>query len=176
MEERETEFRFQKNELVRELIDEYAEQIKRLAFTYVKNWAVADDITQDVFISCFKNIDHFRGDSSYKTWPFKIAVNRCKDYLKSKWFKAILPLDRGIEKLQTKASLDVELVQKSEEEEISNKVLTLPLKYREVIILFYYEDLKVHEIEELTGIKSETIKTRLRRAKLQLRELYKEVE
>jgi RNA polymerase sigma-70 factor, ECF subfamily len=50
------------------------------------------------------------------------------------------------------------------------------VKYREVIILFYYEDLSLQEIEELTGIKTETIKTRLRRAKLQLRELYKEVE
>ena len=93
--ERETENEYEKNELLRELIDDYAERIKRLAYTYVKNWAVADDITQDVFISCFKNIVHFRGDSSYKTWLFKITVNRCKDYLKSKWFRSMIPL-RGM--------------------------------------------------------------------------------
>ncbi|WP_273831929.1 sigma-70 family RNA polymerase sigma factor [Guptibacillus sedimenti] len=166
---------FERNELIRELIDDFAEPIKRLAFTYVKNWAVADDITQEVFISCFKNIEHFRGDSSYKTWLFKIAVNRCKDYLKSKWFRSMIPF-RGDEKVGVGTGLDEILVQKSEGEEISEKVLSLSVKYREVIILFYYEDLSLHEIEELTGIKTETIKTRLRRAKLQLRELYKEVE
>lgn len=130
MEEKQTEVQFQRNDLVKELIDEYAEQVKRLAFIYVKNWAVADDITQEVFISCFKNIMKFRNDSSYKTWLFKIAVNRCKDYLKSKWYKAILPLDRGSEKLKTEASLDDSLVQKGEREEISKKVLSLPVKYR----------------------------------------------
>ncbi len=175
MGEKKRENEYESNELLRELIDDYAEQIKRLAYTYVKNWAVADDITQEVFISCFKNIAHFRGDSSYKTWLFKITVNRCKDYLKSKWFRSMIPL-RGDEKLKTVASLDDGLIQKSEGEEISQKVLSLSVKYREVIILFYYEDLSLQEIEELTGIKTETIKTRLRRAKLQLRELYKEVE
>ena len=175
MGEKKRENGLKRNELLRELIDDYAEQIKRLAYTYVKNWAVADDITQEVFISCFKNMDQFRGDSSYKTWLFKITVNRCKDYLKSKWFRAIMPL-RSDDKLKTVGSLDDGLIQKSEGEEISQKVLSLSIKYREVIILFYYEDLSIQEIEQLTGIKTETIKTRLRRAKLQLRELYKEVE
>ncbi|WP_283153456.1 sigma-70 family RNA polymerase sigma factor [Guptibacillus hwajinpoensis] len=175
MGEKKTDNEFERNEIVRELIDDFAEQIKRLAYTYVKNWAVADDITQEVFISCFKNIEHFRGESSYKTWLFKITVNRCKDYLKSKWFRSMVPF-RGDEKVEVAASLDEILVQKSEGEEISQKVLSLSVKYREVIILFYYEDLGLQEIEELTGIKTETVKTRLRRAKLQLRELYKEVE
>ncbi|MGE6203882.1 sigma-70 family RNA polymerase sigma factor [Guptibacillus hwajinpoensis] len=175
MGEKKTDNEFERNEIVRELIDDFAEQIKRLAYTYVKNWAVADDITQEVFISCFKNIDHFRGESSYKTWLFKITVNRCKDYLKSKWFRSMVPF-RGDEKVEVATGLDEILVQKSEGEEISQKVLSLSVKYREVIILFYYEDLSLQEIEELTGIKTETVKTRLRRAKLQLRELYKEVE
>lgn len=86
-----------------------------------------------------------------------------------------MPL-RSDDKLKTVGSLDDGLIQKSEGEEISQKVLSLSIKYREVIILFYYEDLSIQEIEQLTGIKTETIKTRLRRAKLQLRELYKEVE
>ncbi|MBF0705430.1 sigma-70 family RNA polymerase sigma factor [Alkalihalobacillus hwajinpoensis] len=175
MGEKKTDNEFERNEIVREFIDDFAEQIKRLAYTYVKNWAVADDITQEVFISCFKNIEHFRGESSYKTWLFKITVNRCKDYLKSKWFRSMVPF-RGDEKVEVAAGLDEILVQKSEGEEISQKVLSLSVKYREVIILFYYEDLGLQEIEELTGIKTETVKTRLRRAKLQLRELYKEVE
>ncbi|MDO6657778.1 sigma-70 family RNA polymerase sigma factor [Anaerobacillus sp. 1_MG-2023] len=175
MGEKKTDNECERNEIVRELIDDFAEQIKRLAYTYVKNWAVADDITQEVFISCFKNIGHFRGESSYKTWLFKITVNRCKDYLKSKWFRSMVPF-RGDEKVEVAAGLDAGLIQKSEEENISLKVLDLPVKYREVIILFYYEDLSIQEIFNLTGIKVETIKTRLRRAKLQLRDMYEGVE
>ncbi|WP_377887543.1 sigma-70 family RNA polymerase sigma factor [Alkalihalobacillus sp. R86527] len=172
MEEKHSGRTISRNQLIKGLIEDYAQQVKRLAFTYVRNWAVADDITQEVFISCYNNIERFRGESSYKTWILKITVNRCKDYLKSKWYKSVLPLDWSSERVPSVENLDTILIQKHEEEEISKVVLSLPLKYREMIILFYYQDLSVDEINGLTGIKKETVKTRLRRAKTKFRELY----
>lgn len=57
-----------KEDILKRLIDEYAQQIKRLIYTYVRDWAAADDITQEIFVKCYLNLDSFRGDSSYKTW------------------------------------------------------------------------------------------------------------
>lgn len=158
-------------EILECLIDEYGQSIKRLTFTYVKNWPIAEDLTQEIFITCYTKLDQFRGDSSYKTWLYKIAINKCKDFLKSKWYRYGFHLESVIEKIGGRTeSLEEQIIIKEEGQILSQQVLSLSKKYREVIILYYYEDLKIWEIEELTGIKQETIKTRLRRAKQQLRQ------
>ncbi|WP_312097217.1 sigma-70 family RNA polymerase sigma factor [Niallia sp.] len=155
-----------KEELLRELIELYAESIKRLAYTYVKNWSAAEDITQEVFIKCYENIEGFRGDSSYKTWLYKITRNKCKDYLKSKWYRSFFPTDFMQERIgNNEFSTEEQALNKLEDIELSQKVLALPTKYREIIILFYYEQLKMKEIEALTHLNVDTIKTRLRRGK-----------
>jgi RNA polymerase sigma-70 factor (ECF subfamily) len=158
-----------KEELLERLIDQFGPDIKRLAYTYVKDWPTAEDITQEIFISCYKKIDDFRGESSYKTWLYKIAINKCKDFYRSKWYRFVTPFDNVIEKLKGgNLSIEEQVILKEEDYLLSQQVLSLPQKYREMIILYYYEELKISEIEELTGIKQETIKTRLRRAKQQL--------
>lgn len=158
-----------KEELLEQLITQYGQDIKRLAYTYVKNWSTAEDITQEVFISCYKKIDDFRGESTYKTWLYKIAINKCKDFYKSRWYRFVIPVDNVIEKFTGRnSSLEEQLISKEKDYLLSQHVLSLPRKYREMIILYYYEELKIWEIEELTGIKQKTIKTRLRRAKQQL--------
>lgn len=164
-------------ELLETLVDEYAERVKRLAFTYVKSWQAAEDITQEVFISCYKNLDSFRLESSYKTWIFKVTVNKSKDYLKSKWYRSIVPFDFSWSLLSgMKASPEDEVIEKNDEYLLSKNVLSLPVKYREVIILYYYEDLNIREISELTKLNFDTVKTRLRRAKSLLRKMYEGVE
>ncbi|OCA90444.1 hypothetical protein A8F94_00705 [Bacillus sp. FJAT-27225] len=157
-------------ELLEDLIELHAESLKKLLFTYVKNWTIAEDLTQEAFISCYKKLKDFRGESSYKTWLYKIAINKCKDYMRSKWYKFAVPLDFFSYKATVGTqSIEDNLIGKEEDFFLSRNVLSLPPLYREVIILHYYEDLKISEIEKLTGIKQETIKTRLRRAKDQLR-------
>lgn len=159
-----------REEILRELIGLYAESIKMLAYTYVKNWSAAEDITQDVFIKCYEQLEGFRGDSTYKTWLYKITRNKCKDYLKSKWYRSFIPTDFMKEKIETAEELSTEdqVINKFDDLELSQKVLTLPTKYREIIILFYYEELKIKEIQTLTNLNADTIKTRLRRGKQML--------
>ncbi|HWJ79469.1 MAG TPA: sigma-70 family RNA polymerase sigma factor [Niallia sp.] len=159
-----------REDILRELIDLYAESIKMLAFTYVKNWSAAEDITQDVFIKCYEKMESFRGDSTYKTWLYKITRNKCIDYLKSKWYRSFIPTDFMKEKMETMDQLSTEeqVINKLDDIELSEKVLALPTKYREIIILFYYEELKMKEIQTLTNLNIDTIKTRLRRGKQML--------
>ena len=161
--------------LLEHLIDLYGEKVKKLAYTYVKDWAIAEDVTQEVFISVYKNLDRFRGDASYKTWIYKIAMNKSKDTIKSRFLRPT--------KLLTKLKHQTEVYELSAEQKaftdigdirLSEAVMQLPIKYREVIMLFYYEGLKLEEIQCVTRLNLSTIKTRLRRAKALLRELYEE--
>jgi RNA polymerase sigma factor (sigma-70 family) len=69
------------------LMEEYGDMVIRLAFTYVKQKQLAEDISQEVFISCYKNLTTFQNKSSYKTWIYRITVNKCKDLLRSWSFK-----------------------------------------------------------------------------------------
>ena len=112
-----------KEELLHFLIEEYGQSVKRLAFTYVKDWSTADDIAQEVFIKCYQSIDNFRGVSAYKTWIYRITINNCKDMLKSKWYRNIFPKD--FEKVGIKSSGDSpenHLIAKDEEIELAQVV------------------------------------------------------
>ncbi|WP_257988185.1 sigma-70 family RNA polymerase sigma factor [Bacillus sp. V33-4] len=65
------------------LMEEYGKSVVRLAYTYVRQKQLAEDIAQEVFIKCYKNLNMFRNESSYKTWIYRITVNKCKDVMKS---------------------------------------------------------------------------------------------
>lgn len=76
-------FRGTDEEAIVYIIDYYGEGIKRLIFTYVKNYAQTDDLFQDFLLKVYQNIGQFQGKSSLKTWLYRIAINTCKDYLRS---------------------------------------------------------------------------------------------
>ncbi|WP_456275989.1 sigma-70 family RNA polymerase sigma factor [Bacillus sp. AK128] len=161
-----------KEAVLEAIIYEYAERIKKLAYTYVKNWSTAEDITQEVFLSVYNNLDSFRWDCSMKTWLFKITRNKCMDVLQNRWFGVQLIFETVATRFKSNVSTEDTVLLRSEARELSENVLNLPVKYREIIILFYYEEQKITEIHELTGIKIDTIKSRLKRGKERLKQMY----
>jgi RNA polymerase sigma-70 factor, ECF subfamily len=162
-----------KEQLLMQLMNSHGEKLIRLAYTYVKDWGKAEDIVQDVFITCFTKLETYRGDASLQTWLYRITVNRCKDYLKSWSFKNIKFSDVILGFTKSKSELpEFHLVTKDEHHELSEKVLSLSLKYREVIILHYYEELSIKQISELLNVKISTVKVRLSRGRLLLKSMY----
>ncbi|HEY4552070.1 MAG TPA: sigma-70 family RNA polymerase sigma factor, partial [Bacillaceae bacterium] len=69
-----------KDLLLRNLMNCYGDDLKRLAYLYVRDYGQCEDIIQEVFISCYKHLDSFRKESSYKTWLIRITINKCRDY------------------------------------------------------------------------------------------------
>ena len=107
-----------------------------------------------------------------KTYLTKMTINRSYDYLRSwKNKKALL-----IETFTNVKGADTEAIQEEERGEITAAVLKLPVKYREVLLLYYYEDLQVAEIAELCKLSVSTVKTRLQRARAKLKPLLLESE
>jgi RNA polymerase sigma-70 factor, ECF subfamily len=161
-----------KEETLEYLVDDYWISVKKLAYTYVKDWALAEDITQEVFIKCYTKMERFRGDSSMKTWLYKITVNRCKDEFKSKWYRTFQFLDGVKEKtLKNSISAEQSFLEEDERQEFYELVMALPMKYREVIILYYYEEMSLEEIHSLLETNINTVKTRLKRGKLLLKNM-----
>nr|WP_249308351.1 sigma-70 family RNA polymerase sigma factor [Lederbergia citrea] len=150
------------------LMNEYGNDVIRIAFSYLKNKQLAEDIAQDVFLRCYENMDTFRNESSYKTWVIRITVNRCKDVLKS-WSYKNLAITEFLTYKQVQPSFENELFGDEENEFLSRQILKLPVKQREVIILFYYQEFSLEEISHLLNININTIKTRLHRARNNLR-------
>ncbi|GAE30419.1 sigma-70 family RNA polymerase sigma factor [Halalkalibacter hemicellulosilyticus] len=149
-----------------EMMDCYGQALQQLVYTYVKDYATAEDLTQEIFIKAFKKLHTFRQQSSIKTWLFRIAMNHCKDYLKS-WHHRQIILDNDLvhNTIANEVQIEQRFMQQSEEQRLVNAVLQLPLTYREVVYLYYYEEWTIKEISQLTHKNENTIKTRLNRAR-----------
>lgn len=159
------------NDLLEELMSEYGEELTRTAYLYLKDWSLAEDAVQESFIKLYKNLHTFRGDASIKTWVYKILTNTCKDVLRSATMKRVVLGNFFDFKTHTEKSPELTILNNEAGKELAQSVLKLPLKYREVIILFYYQSFSTKEISQLLSITESTVRVRLNRGREKLRRL-----
>lgn len=153
------------NEEMHDLMDTYSPYMLQMSFMYVKDWTAAEDVVQEVFIHYFKTYTQFDGRASIKTYLTKMTIHKSIDYLRS-WTSR----KRIVAKLfGQKQTTTYEFEAHVEQSELMKQVLQLPLKYRESILLFYYEDMTTLEIAALLSVSENTVKTRLKRAREQLK-------
>ena len=126
-----------------------------------------ENATQEVFIKAYNNMESFRGEATEKTWLTSIAMNVCKNYGRTSWFKKV---QIGIEKIEGTYIMEEELTARVERSDLLKQVMGLSKKYREVILLYYYQELKISEIAQILGISESSVKMRLSRAKGKLKE------
>lgn len=160
------------------LMQEFGTKVLHLAYYYLKDRHLAEDVAQEVFIKAYRHWDSFRGESSAYTWLYKITVNLCRDKARSAWWRRLLPTDEprvdaaGAELAVPPEEDPEEAAIKSDQRDaMMQQVMKLPDAYREVVVLFYYQDLSTVEIAEITGQNENTIKTRLFRARAMLKQL-----
>ncbi|WP_240688107.1 sigma-70 family RNA polymerase sigma factor [Pseudalkalibacillus hwajinpoensis] len=162
-----------KDAVLETIMGEYGESVVWLAYSYLKDKAKAEDIAQEVFIICYTKLDSFNNEASLKSWVLTITANKCKDVLKSWSHRNIVFAQSLLSTFKHQdSSPDFQLVGLEENQELTKNILKLPIKYREVIFLHYFEDLKVQEISDFLSIKENSVKTRLRRARILLKEMY----
>ncbi len=154
-----------------QMMNQYGDYIARTCYIYLKDWALAEDAVQEVFIKAYKHMSEFRKESSEKTWLTSIAINICKNYVRTSWFRKV---QIGIEKIETYNTLEEELINQIGQSDLLRQVMDLPIKYREVILLYYYQDFKVNEIAEILGISESSIKMRLNRGRKKLKDDFEE--
>ncbi len=155
--------------LFEDLIDQFSEELLRLAFMYVKNRQTAEDVVQDVFFRAYEKRDDFKGLSSYKTYLYRMTINRCYDHLRSWSFKNIQISNKIALIFHGDNSTEASAIIKDENFMLGKEILALSLKYREVLILYYYKDLSIDEIATILKCSTNTVKTRLKRAREKLK-------
>lgn len=151
------------------IMDEYGEEIKRFIFTYTKNLEQAEDITQEVFVNVYLKLHAFNGISSLRTWIYSIAINKCKDFFKSWYFRKVGFIGNFLETNARPVRSPEEIVTtQAENLEFIKQILSLPLKYREILILFYYKEFSIQEISQILNLGENTIKSRMHRGRKRL--------
>lgn len=159
---------------LKEIMNLYTESLIRLAYYYVKNRQAAEDIVQEVFIKLYHHPDKYEERGELQAFLYKITANKSKDYLRS-WSYRKVQLQNKIFSSDSKMEVD-ELVRKEEETIIGDVILELPLKQREVLIYFYFNEMKIKAIANILSIPESTVKTRLRRGKELLKNKLKNIQ
>ncbi|HHY60345.1 MAG TPA: sigma-70 family RNA polymerase sigma factor [Clostridia bacterium] len=152
------------------LMRRFGPKVRKIAYYYVRDRYQAEDIAQEVFCRVYRHLDRFRGESGYYTWIYRITVNLCKDYLRSAYFRRMIPWGefRYLHDLKEREERMFEAVEGGE---LFQKVMDLPLKYRTVTALYYFEDMSTAEIAAVLGVKENLVRTRLCRARKILKEI-----
>ncbi|WP_412762365.1 sigma-70 family RNA polymerase sigma factor [Peribacillus simplex] len=159
--------------LLDEIMSLYGQDILQLVYSYVKDAVVAEDLTQEIFIKCYKALPTYNQQSNIRTWLWRIAINHCKDYRKSWYFRKVSTAEEEQEWTSTD-NVEEEIIQQDEDRQLADAVMELPIQYRELIYLHYFQEMKLKEISEITGVKLGTVKTRMRQAKRRLKTYWEE--
>jgi len=166
-----------------ELVRLHKRFVFNLCYRLLGDYDDADDCAQEVFIKVFKSLDGFRFESDFKTWLYRIAVNTCKNRFRSLEYRIgqkRVRLDmhdeedkKQVEIRDHKQSPAGELKRKEIGRLIQAAVNKLPKDQRLVVVLRDMEGRSYEEIIEITGLKLGTLKSKLSRARLRLRESLK---
>lgn len=150
------------------------DMVVRLAYTYLKSFAEAEDAAQEVFLRLFKEDISFDSAEAEKAWLIRVTANYCINRRRLAWFSRRDHRDIAdvisADVVSNIGSDEFACVEMSgSEQAVLEAVMSLPLKYRTAIHLYYYEEYSVKEISQLTGVKESTVRTRLQRGRERLR-------
>jgi RNA polymerase sigma-70 factor (ECF subfamily) len=159
------------DEKIEQLMNDYGNDVLKIAYLYLKDKYLAEDVFQEVFVKIYKNYNKFKNNSSEKTWIMSITINTCRDMLRISWFKKIHMLKDTDDDLlkDTYENVEEEVARKMQYEELLREVMNLPIKYREPVILYYYEELSTVDISAALKIPEGTVRSRLFRARTMLK-------
>ena len=141
-------------------IEDYSDTILRTCFLYLSDQTQAEDATQDTWIKAWKHMDDFERKGIYneKAWLLRIAINTCKDYRRSAWF-------RHVDRKQALEDLPPHLLAaEPEDRTLTLTVMELPDKYKQVILLYYFQGLTMADTAAVLGTSQATVQRRIKKA------------
>lgn len=179
-----------------ELMRQYGNDVLRMAYLYVKDIQIAEDMFQEVFLKVYEKLPSFEGRSDIKTWILRITMNTCKDFLKSAYHTRVVPMqemmerahggeasggtghireEKGYRPIGVENRDGTEAYEKIEQEETAQTVREavgkLPEHYRDVVLCVYFQDMSMEAAASTLGIEVGTVKSRLARAREKLKKM-----
>ena len=145
------------------LMAQYGTALLRMCCLYLRDYSLAEDAVQETFLKAYARLDSFRGDCSEQTWLMKIAINTCRDMLRSAWMRhhdRYADLSQLPERAYCPEPPDDTVVQ---------AVSALPPRLREAVLLRYYQGMKVDDVAQALRTTRSGVKHRLKQANTLLR-------
>lgn len=147
------------------LLDIYGSRLLKTCYLVLKDEKEAEDVVQETFLRVFSHINSFRGNSSLYTWVYRIALNLCKDKRKT-----IREFEIYEDIIESKERVEEVVFNSIDREILRKELFNLNSIYKEILILFYFEELSIKEISQILEEKEGTIKSRLSRGRLILKD------
>jgi RNA polymerase sigma-70 factor (ECF subfamily) len=161
------------NSVFQLLVKRHKEKVRNIIYLTISNSSSVDDIAQEVFITVYKNLKHFRFESQFTTWLYRITVNKCKDHLrKINVRKIFIP----IKEAAGEPGRGIDTENKDVSNIVMNAISELPAKLRVPLLLKDIEGFSYQEISETLRCEMGTVKSRLFRARESLRNILKPME
>lgn len=154
---------------VKEILVDYIknnqEKLYRVAFSYSKNEEEALDIVQEAITKALKNIGKLKEEKYVKTWFYRILINECLQYIRRNKRLITCELKEIENKIEWNDNITVEGI------DIYKKVQSLNEKLQTVIVLRFFEDMKIEEIAKITNVNISTVKSRLYKGLKELKKI-----
>ncbi|MTI21464.1 RNA polymerase sigma factor [Fulvivirga sp. RKSG066] len=148
------------------LYREFYPMVKQMCLGYAKgDEAIASDLTQEVFINCWRAVESFRGDSGHKTWLYRITVNTCLQYIRK---------EKKLEQVKTEASGWNETTDHTPDEVLNKRLYEAIGQLKEIdrlMIMMVLEEQEYDEISEVLGISEVNLRVKIHRVKKRLEKL-----
>ena len=146
-----------KNQYLEKMVEKYSNMIYRLALIRTKTKENSEDVYQEVFLRLAKKMPDFKSEEHERAWLIRVTINCSKNLLNSKFFRNTAELKEDIP------------FETEEKHNIYYSVQKLPIKYKTIVHLYYYENYKIKEISEILRMKENTVKSCLARAREKLK-------
>ncbi len=161
------------------LLDRFEGKVYKLSLAYVGNLSEAEDLTQEIFLKVYKKLSLYLHKASLSTWIYRVAANTCKSYLRHKRIVEFISLDwiRNSslqDSLESAGHFEKDVEEKELGESLYKIMAMLPDKYKEILILREIEEMDYVSIGKYLKINVGTVKSRINRAKQQLKIALKE--
>lgn len=152
-----------------EIVAAHTRRLAHLAYRLLGSCADVEDVVQEVFVAVLSNLHRFRGDSQFSTWLTRIAVNKCRSHQRRHllWRRSRVRL---IKRQQEASSNHQEDDSPESHDAVREAVQALPGKFREPIVLRYFQQMSVSEIADVLGLSTGAVEVRLSRARQRLKD------
>jgi RNA polymerase sigma-70 factor (ECF subfamily) len=161
------------------LVQKYHRQIVNISYLMMGNREAAEDVTQEVFIKVYNKLSLYSPDTSFFSWLYRMTINTCIDEIRKRKMQKLISLDfltdEGVESLEypRERELPSTELHNDEKKEMVNKAMQMLSKeHREVLVLREYVNYGYNEIAETLGISVQAVKSRIFRARAELRTIF----
>jgi RNA polymerase sigma-70 factor (ECF subfamily) len=145
-------------------VEAYTDRLVRLAYTYVRDWALAEDRVQDAFLKAYCQYHQFQPGKDPFPWLARITINECKMSWRRTWREVVTEIFPP----RMSKSAEIITMEKLDAALCYQFVLDLVEPFRTPIILYYFEDLSIEQISDILSVSKGTVKSRLARGREKL--------